>query len=598
MRPDGTVCFRVWAPHAERVHVQLRDAEPCPLNPVQLGWHETVLPAAPGDRYSFRLDGGPPLPDPASRHQPDGVHGPSAVVDPARFRWSAGEATWRPPIVESGAVYELHVGTFTPEGTFAAAAGRLGHLADLGITHVEVMPVNAFNGPHGWGYDGVAWYAVHEPYGGPEGFAAFVDACHQAGMAVILDVVHNHLGPSGNYLPEFAPYQTARGTDWGEAINLDGPDSDPVRGFIIGNALAWLRDYHVDALRLDAVHALVDTSAVHLLAELSEAVAALSRQTGRAHGLIAESDRNDPRTVSSREAGGLGLDAQWSDDLHHGLHVALTGETDGYYADYTGLPEVAEAYTRGFVFDGGRYSPYRQRTVGAPLGDLPGTRLLGCLQNHDQVGNRALGERLTTLVDSERLRVAVLLLCAAPHIPMLFMGEEWGETAPFRYFSSHREPELAAAVRAGRAEEFAAFTAFRGRIPDPQDPATFTGSRVDWTRRDAPEGQARGRLWGDLLRIRRSEAALANGRRDLVTVVACSSRHLVVTRADPDAPTVAVLANLGDEPLAVSLPGDGPWAALVDTAEPTYGGSGEGAVLDGRDVRLPGRSGLLCRHQA
>jgi maltooligosyltrehalose trehalohydrolase len=595
---DGTVSFRLWAPHAAQATLGLGERS-LEMRQLDHGWHVAVAKARHGERYGFALDGGPERPDPASRHQPDGVHNRSALVDPARFPWSATERDWRPPPLASAAIYELHIGTFTPAGTFAAAAQHLGHLRDLGITHVEVMPVNAFNGVAGWGYDGVSWYAVHEPYGGPAGFAAFVDACHRAGLAVILDVVHNHLGPSGNYLPEFGPYLGGHGdTDWGDALNLDGPGSDPVRGFIIGNALAWLTAYHVDALRLDAVHALVDTSAVHVLAELSEAVEALGRQVGRRLELIAESDRNDPQTVRPRAVGGLGLDAQWADDLHHAIHVSLTGERDGYYADYGGVPDVAEAYTRGFVYDGERFSVYRDRTPGAPLGDVPGTRLVGCIQNHDQVGNRALGERLTVLVDAARLRVGAVLLCAAPHVPMLFMGEEFGEERPFRYFSSHPEPELAEAVRAGRAAEFAAFASFQAAVPDPQWPETLAASRLDWSRADTAAGRAWLALWRDLLAARRAHPALANGRRDLVDVLEVGHDRLALVRRDPAAPAVLVAANLGDGPARFAdLPLGGAWRAVVDTGAARYGGTGT-AGAPGRQLTLAPAQAVLWAHLA
>ncbi|MBA2529989.1 MAG: malto-oligosyltrehalose trehalohydrolase, partial [Euzebyales bacterium] len=514
--------------------------------------------------YAFRLNGGPQRPDPASRWQPDGVHGRSRVLDPACLPDTTA-CGWRAPPLSSAAIYELHVGTFTPEGSLDAAAEHLPELADLGITHVEIMPVNSFNGRFGWGYDGVCWYAVHQPYGGPEAFARFVRACHGHGLAVIVDAVYNHLGPSGNYLPEFGPYLTDRyATPWGEGLNLDGEDSDPVRGFIIGSALGWLDDFGADALRLDAVHGLIDTSAQHLLAELSAAVDALARRSGRPLQLIAESDRCDPLTVSARDVGGAGMDAQWADDLHHAIHTAVTGERDGYYVDYAGLPDVARAYRRGFLYDG-RYSVYRRRTVGAPLGDTPGWRLVTCLQNHDQIGNRAFGERLTTLVGPELARIAAVLLCASPTTPMLFMGEEYGETNPFQFFASHPEPELAEAVRRGRREEFADFAAFTGgTVPDPGDPATRTRSTLDRSRADSVDGQAWRGLWRQLLALRRSQPALSNGRRDLVDVLTVDDGMLALLRRDPDGPAVLVVANLWGEQRHLELP-DCRWRRLLDT---------------------------------
>ncbi|MDP9405672.1 MAG: malto-oligosyltrehalose trehalohydrolase [Actinomycetota bacterium] len=537
-----------------------------PLEPGRHGWYRVRTEARHGDAYAFRLDGGEPRPDPAARWLPDGVHGRARIFDAATLAWSASERTWRAPALSAGAVYELHVGTFTPEGTFAAAAEHLDALGELGVTHVEVMPVNGFNGTAGWGYDGVAWYAVHEPYGGPTAFAHFVDACHAAGLAVVLDVVYNHLGPSGNYLPDFGPYLTDRyRTPWGEGLNLDGPDSDPVRSFIVGNAVHWLDTFHVDGLRLDAVHGLVDTSALPILSQLSDTVAALAARRGRPLQLIAESDRCDPLTIRPRTSGGTGLDALWADDLHHAIHTAVTGEHDGYYVDYAGLPDVAAAYRQGFLYDG-RYSVYRRRTVGAPLGDLSAHRLVTCVQNHDQVGNRAAGERLVALVGDELARVAAVLLCAAPSVPLLFMGEEHGETAPFQFFTSHPEPELAEAVRRGRREEFASFASFgeSADVPDPQDPATVDRSRIDWARADSERGRAWRDLWRRLLALRRSEPALGNGRRDLVEVLTVDGEVLALVRRDDGGSAVLVVANLSGDERVLALP-DGRWRRLLDT---------------------------------
>ena len=582
---DGTVTFRVWAPHAKEVALEL-DRTTVALTPGQHGWHEVRTEAAHGQDYGYRLDGGPLRPDPASRWQPGGVHAASRLYAPAPRTPDGFRAT---PI-SAAVIYELHIGTFTTEGTFDAAAQRLGSLRDLGITHVEVLPINAFNGTHGWGYDGVAWYAAHEPYGGPEGFRRFVDAAHTAGLAVVLDVVYNHLGPSGNYLGEYGPYLTDRyRTPWGDGLNLDGPDSDAVRALIIGNALYWLGEFGVDALRLDAVHGLIDSSAVHVLTELRDAVAALSVAQARPLQLIAESDRADPQTIRGREAGGTGLDAQWADDLHHAIHTAITGEHDGYYVDYAGLPDVAEQYRRGFLYDG-RYSVFRRRTVGAPLGEVPGYRLVTCIQNHDQIGNRAAGDRLTTLVEPEQVEVAMVLLCASPTTPMLFMGEEYGEINPFQYFTSHPEPELAEAVRNGRREEFSAFAAFTGtQVPDPQDPATFERSRLDWSAAETETGLARRQLWQRLLELRRIQPALGNGRRDLVAVLTVDDQHLAVVRRSEAGSDVLVVANLGAEAWDLQLP-DARWRQLLDTAS----ARGEGASPYGdHALSIPARSASL-----
>ncbi|WP_461030388.1 malto-oligosyltrehalose trehalohydrolase, partial [Streptomyces sparsus] len=435
-----------------------------------------------GARYGFVLDDGPVRPDPRSRRQPDGPEGLSAVVDHTAFRW---RHDWPGRDLAGSVLYELHVGTFTDAGTFDAAAERLGGLAELGVTQVEVMPVSPFPGRHGWGYDGVAPWAVHEPYGGPDGLKRFVDTAHGHGLGVVLDVVHNHLGPSGNQLPAFGPYFTDRHhTPWGAAINLDAPGSDEVRDYLIGSALAFLRDYRLDGLRLDAVHALVDTRAEHFLAALSASVDALSAELGRPLFLIAESDQNDPRTTALRERNGLGLHAQWNDDFHHALHVALTGEDQGYYADFARAPMAALARTlTGGFFHDGTYSAFRGRRHGRPLDrtTTDAQRLVVYAQTHDQIGNRALGDRLAAGISPELSACAAALVLCGPGTPMLFMGEEWGARTPWQYFTDHTDPELAEAVRRGRRREFAAHGWSASRIPDPQDPATRGRSCLDWT---------------------------------------------------------------------------------------------------------------------
>ncbi len=593
LHTDGSVTFRVWAPHARQVEVVIGDRRE-PLDVAPRGWHRARLTAAADARYAFSLDGGPSRPDPASLRQPEGVHEPSALLDRSTFTWSDIEMRWQPTPLTSAVIYELHVGTFTTEGTFAAAAGHLQALADLGVTHVEVMPIGSFNGVHGWGYDGVSWYAVHEPYGGPRAFAAFVEACHRHGLAVILDVVYNHFGPSGSYHSEFGPYQTTRHkTPWGPSVNFDETGADAVRAFVVDNALMWLADFRVDGLRLDAVHALHDGSAPHVLAELSAAVDRLSEQVGRPLSLIAESDRQDPATVLPRPAGGFGMTAQWLDDLHHAIHVTVTGERDGYYSDYTGVPDVARAYVRGFVYDG-RWSEHRQRTVGAPVPEsVSGRHFVACIQNHDQIGNRARGRRLTELADADRVRFAIALLCLAPTVPMLFMGEEYGETNPFLFFSDHAEPWLADAVRTGRREEFSAFDQFaRSQVPDPQADATFDASVLDRSIATTPAGDARRRLWTDLLRLRRSVPALATGNRRLVRSLYVAPTRMAVLRDGPDgAAPVIVVANADREPATVPIESTGEWDAVWSSTAERYGGSGPPVTLsrcdDGVRCDLP-----------
>ncbi len=470
--------FSVWAPKAETLDLRIAGADHAMSKSESGWWHADVPDAGPGADYAYIVNGDSPVPDPRSPWQPYGVHGPSRTVDHAAFPWT--DPTWQPAPLSAAIVYELHIGTFTQEGTFESAIGRLDYLKDLGITHVELMPVNEFSGDWGWGYDGVDLYAPHHVYGGPDDLKRLVDACHAKGLAVLLDVVYNHLGPAGNYLSRFGPYFTDRYcTPWGEAINLDGPDSLEVRRFFFDNALMWLRDYHFDGLRLDAVHALLDTSALHFLEELAAQVRRLESALGRRKVLIAESDLNDPRLVRSPESGGYGLDAQWSDDLHHALHAVLTGETIGYYEDFGEMQQISKALTNTFVYDG-VYSRHRRRVHGRPPENVSSHRFLGYLQTHDQVGNRARGERIAQLTSWGRAKIGAALYLLSPFIPMLFQGEEFGASTPFQYFTHHEEESLAKAVSEGRKREFAAFGWKPEDVPDPQDPETFRRSKLNW----------------------------------------------------------------------------------------------------------------------
>jgi maltooligosyltrehalose trehalohydrolase len=470
--------------------------------------------------------------------------GPSAVVDHDAFAWSA---PWPGRGLPGAVLYELHVGTFTPAGTFDAAAERLPHLAALGVTHIELMPVCPFPGTNGWGYEGVSLWAVHEPYGGPEAMKRFVDAAHRHGLGVVLDVVHNHLGPSGNHLPPFGPYFTDRHhTPWGDAVNLDAPGSDEVRSFLTGSALAWLRDYRLDGLRLDAVHALVDTRALHFLEELSLAVDGLSAAVGRPLFLIAESDLNDPRTTAPREAGGLGLHAQWNDDFHHALHTAITGEAQGYYADFAaaGPGALAKTLGHGFFHDGS-LSTFRGRHHGRPLDPsiAPGHRLIGYAQTHDQIGNRAVGDRLTV----PQLAAAAALVLTSPFTPMLFMGEEWGATTPWQFFTDHQDPELGSAITRGRRREFADHGWAAQDVPDPQDPATRDRSCLDWAEPGKPEHRELLEWYRALIALRRSEPALTDPQLDAVTATA-GGRTLRVARGP-----FRIVASFSDAPTRVPL---------------------------------------------
>jgi maltooligosyltrehalose trehalohydrolase len=576
--------FRVWAPFAERVELVLGEdrramaREESPGTGAAAGWWAIEAEDVEvGTDYAFSLDGAPPRPDPRSRWQPAGVHGPSRVPEPVRV---AGG--WRGFHLPSAILYELHIGTFTEEGTFDAAIPRLDHVVELGATAVSLMPVNAFPGTRGWGYDGVALYAVHEPYGGPAGLRRFVEACHARGLGAILDVVYNHLGPSGNYLGEFGPYFTDRyPTPWGPAVNLDGWGSDEVRRFFLDNALMWLRDYGLDGLRLDAVHAILDTSAVHLLEELAVEVEALAARVGRPLWLIPESDLNDPRLLWSRERGGFGLHAQWSDDFHHALHAALTGERDGYYADFGSLRDVATALTHGYVY-AGRHSRHRGRRHGRPPDGLSGHRFLGYIQTHDQVGNRARGERIGHLVGADLQKVAAALVLASPFVPMIFQGEEWAASSPFQYFTDHADPELGAAVREGRRGEFAAFGWDPGRLPDPQATATFQRSRLRWDERSRHPHREVEAWYRELIALRRSLADLQAGRLDAVVVETDEAARTVVVRRG----RVVVCCNLGTEGRTVAA-GPGGSGFTVRLA------SRGGVRLDGDRLRLPGASAAV-----
>ena len=569
--------FEVWAPFARSVELAIH-GQNLPMRGDESGWFRCSDPdAAPGDRYGFVLDDGDVLPDPRSASQPDGVHGLSAVVDHGRFPWT--DAAWHGGPLASAVIYELHVGTFTAQGSFEAVIPHLRDLVALGVTAVELMPVGEFAGNRGWGYDGVDLYAPYHAYGGPEGLKHLVDACHAQGLAVVLDVVYNHLGPEGNHLGSFGPYFTDRyRTPWGDAVNLDDEDSDPVRGFIVDNALMWLREYHVDGLRLDAVHAFLDTSAVHILEELAGAVEALQASLGRTLWLIAESDLNDPHVVRSREAGGYGVDAQWSDDFHHALHAALTGERRGYYADFNGLADVAKALRQVFVI-AGSYSRHRRRRHGRAATGLPGSRFLGYLQDHDQVGNRAAGERSSALMSPARLRIGAALVLLSPFVPMLFQGEEWAASTPFQYFTDLQDPGLGRAVSQGRRREFAAFGWPAEDVPDPQDEATFLRSRLDWHECDQPAHRDMLDWHRRLIALRRNHSAFSDSRLDAVQAFADdASGVLVLRRGD-----VVVACNIASHGSRIDA-GDASGGRTVLLA------SHEGVDVSGAAVTLPPES--------
>lgn len=535
--------FRIWAPKAKTVDVKVA-GQFHPMRREIGGWWEADVPSAlSGTDYTFVVDGQTPhLPDPRSAWQPQGVHGPSRIVDHAAFRWT--DQNWQQPPLSSAIIYELHVGTFTSEGTFDAAQAQLPYLRDLGITHVELMPVASFPGTRGWGYDGVDLFAPQEAYGGPEALKRFVNACHEHGVAVLLDVVYNHLGPSGNYLGRFAPYFThLHNTPWGDAVNLEDGGSHEVRRFFCDNALMWLRDYHFDGLRLDAVHAYMDRSAIHFMEQLAGEVRALEAQTGRQYVVIAESDLNDPRLVRAPEAGGYGMDAQWSDDFHHAIFALLTGDHSGYYADFGRMADLAKSLKSVFVYDG-LYSAYRDRMHGRPVEGLPAWRFLGYSQNHDQVGNRAKGDRLCHITSIERAKIAAAIVFTAPFVPMIFQGEEWAASSPFQYFTDH-EPELGRLVSEGRRREFAAFGWKPEDVPDPQDVQTFLRSKLDWEEQAKPPHSEMLEWYRQLIALRKSHPDLTEGLLDHVQVEFSEEGQWLAMRRGK----IEVIVNLGQRGL-------------------------------------------------
>ncbi len=570
--------FTVWAPGRERVRV-LVDESPHEMAGSAGGWWRTEVDGAgPGSDYAFLLDADEtPLPDPRSRWQPNGVHAPSRAYDHGAFEWT--DHGWTGRALPGSVLYELHIGAFTPGGTFDSAVERLDHLVELGVDLVEVMPVNAVDGPRNWGYDGVGWYAVTENYGGPDGFKRFVDTCHARGLGVVLDVVHNHLGPSGAYLDRFGPF-FAGSNIWGPSLNLDGPQSDEVRRYVIHNALEWLRDYHLDGLRLDAVHALRDTRAIHLLEELATEVDALAGHLRRPLSLIAESDLNDPRLVTPRAAGGYGLTAQWDDDIHHCLHATLTGERQGYYADFGALPDLARTL-RGVFFHDGRWSSFRQRTHGRPVdtASLPGWKFLAYLQNHDQVGNRATGDRISAALSPGLLACGAALVLGSPYTPMIFMGEEWGAATPFQFFSHLPDAALRNAIREGRYAEFAGHGWADATVPDPNDEQTFLRSKLDWSEPAAEPHATLLRTYRELIALRKRRPELSDPRLDRLRVTVDERARTVVLHRG----ALRVVVNLGARAITTLLDGR-PTRVLLASGQATP--APDGVLLAGESFAV------------
>ena len=597
---DGRCRFMVWAPLSERVEVrQLWPEERAvPLERLPEGYHRAVLNEFdPTSRYVYRLYKRPdrePIerPDPASRYQPEGVHGPSRIVASA-FDWQDGD--WHGLPLSRYIIYELHVGTFTPAGTFDAVIAHLARLKEIGVTAIELMPVAQFPGTRNWGYDGTYPFAAQNSYGGPQGLKQLVNACHCKGLAVILDVVYNHLGPEGNYLRDFGPYFTDfYKTPWGEAINFDGPHSDEVRRFFIENALYWVGECHIDALRLDAVHAILDFSARPFLEALARSIHRAAEHLNRKIYCIAESALNDSRIIRPRELGGFGLDAQWNDDFHHALHTLLTGEQTGYYQDFGRLDQLAHALRRGFVYEG-QYSSYRQRAHGNSSRDILARQLVVFAQNHDQIGNRMLGERLSRLVSFEELKLAAGLVLLSPFIPLLFMGEEYGETAPFQYFIDHSDPALVDAVREGRRREFAAF-GWKEEPPDPQDKRTFLRAKIDRSQLDTEQNRILTDFYRELIRLRKETPALAQLSKKHQDVAADHDHRTLILRRRTVSNEVFIAFSFNQQAVTANVPvPPGVWQKYLDSSERRWQGPGSSSP---EEIESDGRAELTVAHHA
>ncbi|MEW6053966.1 MAG: malto-oligosyltrehalose trehalohydrolase [Nitrospirota bacterium] len=598
---SGQCRFVVWAPFHEAVELKLVSPveKIVPMEKTHGGYWELALPdIAENARYFYRLKEGTDMPDPASHFQPEGVHGPSQIVDHGNFRWT--DSDWKGIPLSEMVMYELHVGTFTPGGTFDAVIPRLSRLRDMGINAIEIMPVAQFPGERNWGYDGVFPYAVQNSYGGPERLKRLVNECHKHDIAVILDVVYNHLGPEGNYLWDYGPYFTDKyRTPWGMAMNFDDAYSNEVRNFFIENALHWFGNYHIDALRLDAVHGITDLSAKTFLQELARAVKQFSAYQKRRFSLIAESDMNDTRLIRPRKAGGFNLHAQWCDDFHHSLHTLLTGEKGGYYVDFGKMEHLVKTMKEGFVYSG-EYSEYRKRNHGNSSKDIPASQLIVFSQNHDQTGNRMFGERLSSLISFESLKLSAGVVLLSPYVPLLFMGEEYGEDAPFLYFVSHTDPDLIEAVRKGRKEEFRAF-AWTGEPPDPQSPGTFKNSKIHWEKRKTGNHKNLLEFYTHLIRLRRDIPALSNhDKKSLDVIVSENDRILFVRRwKDDDHVFCSFNFNEEDRKFELYLP-QGIWSKVLDSSDKKWKGPGT-LLLDrlkgNKKVTLRGRSFMIYRRK-
>lgn len=587
--------FTVWAPSKKQVQVIIKDKNTLELTKDSNGyWVGEFDNVPPGSLYKYILDSEKELPDPASRSQPGGVHSWSKILKPDSFLWEDDNWTGMP--LSEMIIYELHIGTFTAKGTFEAVVEKLDHLLDLGINAIEILPISQFPGDRNWGYDGVYPYAAQHSYGGPQGLKNMIDACHKKGIAVILDAVYNHMGPEGNYLAQFGPYFTEKyHTPWGAALNFDDKHSDEVRNFFLENALMWLEEFHFDGLRLDAIHEIIDRGARHLLRELSERIDELEEKTGRQYVLIAESDLNDTKVINSYEKGGFGLEGQWADDFHHALHTLLTGEDEGYYSDYGKIEHMAKAFKQAFVYDGA-YSKFRKRTVGNRPAGLSKSQFVVCIQNHDQVGNRILGDRLSTLVSYEKLKLGAGVILTSPFVPMLFMGEEFAEDTPFQYFVSHGDPDLVKAVQEGRKREFEYFIDQKGEFPDPQGVETFNGSKINWNFKDDNQKRTIFKFYKKLIELRK-EGTFDELRNSEIVSDPIEKKKLLLVSANRES-NLFLAFNFNEEDQQIILPtGTGKWQKVIASADEVWGGPDDiqQKFVDSEEISLPASSFLVLK---
>lgn len=589
---DETCRFTLWAQNADEVEVLFKNKEPVKLDRDSSGyWSKEVDGVKPGDLYKFRLNGEKELPDPASRSQPEGVHSWSAVIDKNSYSWK--DSSWKGLPISQMVIYELHVGTFTEEGTFEAVTNKLDHLKELGINAIEIMPVSQFPGNRNWGYDGVYPFAAQHSYGGAEALKKMIDTCHSEGIAVILDAVYNHMGPEGNYLSEYGSYFTNKyETPWGKAINFDDKHSDEVRNFFIQNALMWMEEFHFDGLRLDAIHEIIDRGAKHFLKELSQKTDELEEKTGRKYVLIAESDLNDTRIINPYQKGGYALEGQWVDDFHHSLHTLITGESEGYYEDFGTVGHLAKSFKQAFVYDG-VYSEFRKRTVGnSPKGLAPSNFVI-CIQNHDQVGNRPLGDRLSQLVSRETQKLTAGVMLTAPFVPMLFMGEEFAEDNPFQYFVSHGDPDLVKAVQEGRKREFKYFLDHSGEFPDPQSETTFNNSKLNWEFRKDDFKSAVFEYYKELLRLRK-DGVFNSFKKEGCEVSADEDRRLMTISSE----AIFAVFNFSSETQEIDFPKkSGEWEVLIASADEKWKGPENipEKFKKGKTFELPASSLIICK---